>query len=1031
MDRQQKNHPALLQVFVSYADKDEKWRDELLTHLHPLQREGLISSIWHRGNVLPGIDQEQEINHHLEICSLILLLISPNFLACDSCYAIQMQRALQRHDASVVRVIPVLVRPCDWSRTPITRLQCLPHDGKAIAMWDNQDLAWEGVTTEIRKAIEGLSHPSVKAPVSLSRPVQNIPYSRNPFFTGREDVLEQLHTQFRASQSIALSQPLATCGLGGIGKTRIAVEYAHKYLQNYQHVLWARAESQEALISSYVHLASLLDLPVRDALSPNIAVQAVKRWLQDHSQWLLILDNADDLTVVRPFIPSVMGGHLLLTTRAQATGDLARRIKVETFTEEQGTFFLLRRAGLLAPDATFSQASIEDRTWATQIAQELGGLPLALDQAGAYLEETGTGLSDYLQIYRQHRGDLLKQRLGLGTDHPEPVATTWSLSFERVERRNPAAADLLRLCAFLDPDALPLEIVAGGATNLGPQLASVAGDAYFLDQAIKVLRDYSLVSRDPAMRTLSVHRLVQAVLQDAMTAEARKQWKERAVNVVSATFPCVEFAHWTECERWLPHALICRNWIEQERMTIPAASQLLARAGLYLRERAQYIQAELFFQQALAIDKQVYGLEHPEVATDLNNLACLYWSQGKYEETEPLFQSALEIRRQQLGHEDPDTAEAFNNLACLYQTRGKYKESESFFQQALVIYKQIYGPGDPAVGTVQSNLAEVYRRLGRYEEADSLLGGSLSIHKELSGPEHLDTAHILHKQAVLYCDRGRYEEAKKLFECTRGIYEKSLGRKHPNTAQIIHGMAEVSRVQGKYEEAEKAFQSALTTLEQTLGSEHSATASVLNSLAFLYLKQGKYTYVKQERCMKQGRYEEAEKLFQHALEIRKQKQGLEHPCTALILHNLALLYYAQDKYEEAEELFQSALEICRQKLAPEHPYRVHALYHLGVLRHTQKRYEEAHELFERVLKMRQLQLGHEHPYTIQTLHSLAVLSYDQKEYEKAAELFRCVLAVYEKWLGPEHPETLLVLRNYYTLLCVAGQDAETLLLKWG
>src|SRR5262249_17898489 len=154
----------------------------------------------------------------------------------------------------------------------------------------------------------------------------------------------------------------------------------------------------------------------------------------------------------------------------------------------------------------------EDRALARQITQELGGLPLALDQAGGYLEETGSGLLDYLGIYHRYRVDLLKERRGLVADHPEPVATTWSLSFARVEQKSPAAADLLRLCSFLDPDAIPLEIITQGASDLGPQLAPLARDAYLLNQAIETLRAYSLIGRSSLTQTLSLHRLVQAVV---------------------------------------------------------------------------------------------------------------------------------------------------------------------------------------------------------------------------------------------------------------------------------------------------------------------------------------------------------------------------------------------------------------------------------------------------------------------------------------------------------------------------------------
>jgi hypothetical protein len=339
----------------------------------------------------------------------------------------------------------------------------LPTGAKAITTWRNRDEAFADVAAGIRRAVEELSSLQAAAPRAALPPVWNVPYPRNPFFTGREALLTRLRQSLQAGQATAICQPQAISGLGGIGKTQLASEYAYRFHLDYQVVLWARAETTEALTNSYVAMASLLNLPEREAQEQAITVQAVKTWLQTHRGWLLILDNADDLTLVPAFLPPALGGHLLLTTRATAPGRLAGRLEVEVLPPEEGALFLLRRAGVLAPDAEFAQASSRDQGLALRISEALGGLPLALDQAGAYLEEVGCSLSDYQLLYQRHRAALLKERRGLVADHPEPVATTWSLSFARVEATSPVAADLLRLCAYLAPDAIAQEIITAGA----------------------------------------------------------------------------------------------------------------------------------------------------------------------------------------------------------------------------------------------------------------------------------------------------------------------------------------------------------------------------------------------------------------------------------------------------------------------------------------------------------------------------------------------------------------------------------------
>src|SRR5260370_36598651 len=228
-----------------------------------------------------------------------------------------------------------------------------------------------------------------------------------------------------------------------------------------------------------------------------------------------------------------------------SSGLLGSRIEMDPLPREHGTLFLLRRASLIAPDATLEYVSPQVRDLSVQVSQELGGLPLALDQAGAYLEATGTALAAYQQIYQRHRTELLAQRRAQEADHPEPVATTWSLSFARVEATNPAAADLLRLCAYLAPDAIAEEILVQGAAHLGPVLGPVVSDAFLHGQPIEALRAYSLVGRDPGLQTLSVHRLVQAVMRDALDAAGRQRWAERAIPAVHTPLPPLYHPHWS------------------------------------------------------------------------------------------------------------------------------------------------------------------------------------------------------------------------------------------------------------------------------------------------------------------------------------------------------------------------------------------------------------------------------------------------------------------------------------------------------
>ena len=365
----------------------------------------------------------------------------------------------------------------------------------------------------------------------------SVPHQRNPYFTGREALLQRLHHTLNSSKAAALSHPQAMSGLGGIGKTQLALEYAYRYHEEYAAVFWLKADSRESLLADFQAIARVLSLPEHHAEEQTKPVLAVMGWLQSHPRWSLIFDNADDLTMIRPFLSPALDGHMLLTTRAQSMGGLAQRIEVECMTPEVGALFLLRRASLLAPDATLEGATAQDRALALQIVEELGGLPLALDQAGVYMEESAYHLKGYLKLYQRQRAALLKRRGGFATEHPEPVATTWALSFERVEQADPLAAELLRLCAFLDPDAIPEELLLVATREFHAPEVATSPDEFRINAAIEVLLRFSLIQRNAETETLTVHRLVQAVIQDTMDEETHRYWEERAIKAVYQAFP--------------------------------------------------------------------------------------------------------------------------------------------------------------------------------------------------------------------------------------------------------------------------------------------------------------------------------------------------------------------------------------------------------------------------------------------------------------------------------------------------------------
>lgn len=757
----------------------------------------------------------------------------------------------------------------------------------AIGRWEQGDVLPASKTVVLELArhlrLDGQeTRQLLEASLTALAPHWSVPLPRNPYFTGREEILKTLHLRLSGDQrAVALTQSYALHGLGGIGKTQIALEYAYRYALEYSAVFWIAAETAERCLSSLVHLAEVLHLPEQHQADQHRILTAVQHWLSSHSQWLLIWDNVEDLALLDRFLPTTWQGAIFITTRRQALGTLAQGIDLLPMEHEEGLLFLLRRAKMLEPDPAPAQAQqlavCAPATYAAagELVTLLGGLPLALDQAGAYIEETQCSLSAYLELFRAQPAALLEQRGEEAREHLASVSATFALAITATAKRHSAVGDLLRVCALLQAEAIPEELFYQGAACLGTTLEAACHDPLEWNRVVASACAYSLLHRQSEEQTLSMHRLVQAVLLNTMTEAERAEWSRRTIRALEALFPDVrpatEYAAWKQGARLLPHALLRLHQTDAAEESITLAS-LAHKVGQYLRERGQYAEAEPFFHRAVHIREQVLGAEHPDVATSLNYLGGLYWEQGRFAEAEPLYHRALHIREQALASDHPDVATSLNNLAILYGEQGKYPEAEALYQRALSIREQVLGPDHPSVAFPLCNVA------------------------------------------TLYQEQGKYEQAEPLYERALRILEQALGSDHPYVAQPLNGLAGCYTVCGKGEQAESFYQRAIRIQEQTLGPDHPKLAYQLKGLADLYLRQGKE--------------EQAESFYQRALCIREQQLGPYNPETAQSLHDLAVFRKQQGQLHEARSLAKRALSIRAQYLGDAHPKTVvtQALY---------------------------------------------------------------------------------------------------------
>ncbi len=658
--------------------------------------------------------------------------------------------------------------------------------------------------------------PKSRQTLFLSIKPFNVPLHRNTYFTGREDILKQLRENLEAGKQTALTQALS--GLGGVGKTQIAAEYAHRYKNSYEAVFWVDAESNASLDNSVVDIARLLDLPEKDRPERSIVQQAVQKWLASQTNWLLVLDNIEDINLYKNFIPTSAQGHIVITTRLQSTPNV-RKLEINEM-KEDGVLFLLRRSGAINDDQESENAKPDDLKSAKKINEVFGGLALALEQAGAYVEENGISLVEYLELYESSGSELLSEQVDAG-DYPEPVARAFDISLKKTKENSPAAYELIQLCAFYDPDSIPELIFKEGQEHLGKDLKSALSEyknsdisenlfskvknlifSYFNKSVVndlkwkKVVKEacrFSLLQRNASEESFRMHRLIQQAVRDGQANS--KEIALKAFKVLSVPFPhpnTDNFETWGLCRNLLPCFLAIQEWTKNWHLESVEIAGLYNSAGTFFQYvQGEYQKAEPLYLADLEMSKKLLGDEHPNVAASLNNLANLYYSQGRYENAEPLYKESIKMRKKLLGDEHPSVANSLNNLAVLYDGQGRYEETEPLYKESLKMQKKLLGDEHPNVATSLNNLALLYKNQGHYEDAEPLYKDALKMRKKLLGDEHPDVATSLNNLGSLYANKGDYQNSEVYLTQALDLVVRLLGPDHPNSIMMKNNLENV------------------------------------------------------------------------------------------------------------------------------------------------------------------------------------------------------------------------------------------------
>jgi tetratricopeptide (TPR) repeat protein len=670
--------------------------------------------------------------------------------------------------------------------------------------------------------------PSVKPPRALPH---NLPFSSlGPLFQGREEmitILREKLAQTPAGRVTAIAGK-AVHGLGGVGKTRLAVEYAWRHAADYTALLFVGAGSPANLRRNLAALCerNVLDLQEKDAPEEEVSEVAVLRWLGEQSGWLLILDNVDSedaAAAVDALVPRLHGGHVLLTGRLARWSAEVEPLELDVLTEDAAAEFLLART------KAKRRTTQEDDRHAVALARELGFLPLALEQAGAYIAERRLTLAAYLEEWQSRHEKVLTWFDPRVSHYPASVAVTWQTSVELLSA--PARRVLERL-AWLGPEPIPESLLDLPV----PQSPEVPNPRDTLVE----LANYSLVTRDDETPTFTVHRLVQDVTRRSLRSgpdpgPATEIMGEvlRWVNAAFVGDPR-DVRTWPVLDPLAPHARAVVRYADAAGIAAPTV-RLMNDLALLLDAKSLFADAEPLMRRALEIDEESFGTEHPNVAIRLNNLAQLFQTTNRLGDAEPLMRRALEIDEKSFGTEHPNVARDLNNLARLLQETNRLSEAEPLMWRALEIDEKSFGPDHPEVAINLNNVALLLLATNRLSEAEALLRRVVTIMESSFGEDHPRLATALNNLAPVLQATNRLSEAELLLRRVVKIFESSLGEDHPNVAVALNNLAQLLQTTHGLREAEPLMRRALEIAEKRFGPDHPEVAIRLNNLAGLLL----------------------------------------------------------------------------------------------------------------------------------------------------------------------------------------------------
>ncbi|ENH98684.1 hypothetical protein COCC4DRAFT_54853 [Bipolaris maydis ATCC 48331] len=765
-------------------------------------------------------------------------------------------------------------------------------------------------------------------------------------------------------------------GLGGMGKTQLAVEFARRYHRRFSSVFWLDGHSEDTLKRSIASCAGRIptgQIPDTSrqytagaSADIDVVVKDVMTWLArpDNTAWLLIFDNVDrehtaqggdpNAYNVERYLSGADHGSVLVTTRLarlEQLGDSQQLGKVST---AQGQAIL---------ESWYNRK--HDAAVGERLLVLLDGLPLAIAQAGAYLQESGVGMATYLRFYKKQWSELMESGHLANAplqDYPErSVWTTWAVSYQAIRNKHEATANLLLLWSFLDNKDLWHGLFAAihersviATAMLAGWVGSIASSEIEFSRAMQLLCNYSLVEQVQDVGSYTVHPVVHKWAHHSQGRHFATELSRLAVVAVGQTVPESETQDsFVLQRRLLPHAQACSSQIvegetvwrgraegdndgdiygEKEQKTLLDAVHLL---GLLYARQGKLSEAEQMYKRALRGKEETLGPKHLSTLATVGNIGMLFKEQGKFIEAEQMLKRALEEYKA-LEPGNLLTFKTVANLGLLYKERSRFADAERMYIEALQGFEQVLGSNHKTTLRTANNLGILYKNQGRLVDAERIHKQVLKRKEDALGSKHLSTLQTIDSLGVVYMNQSNLTKAEELYEKALNGKEEVLGSKHHLTLQTVGNLGNLYHCQGRLVDAERMLERVLQGYKDVFGHKHPSTLNTINNLGILYKDQGKLA--------------ESEILLEQALHWRKEAFGPNHTSTIETINNLGILYVEQGKLVEAEKMYKQALRGYEEKLGPSHSSTLQTISNIGLLYAKQGRLDESEQMYEQALQ---------------------------------------------------------------------------------